>query len=205
MRCFRKWWIRQRRNAGRIGRNEIDLTLVPCLEQLAIGQAADQSRMNKSSEVHARNMTRGSVEAFEVPDRLLGEREVISEEPAAVLLGKEPVEAPLIIRKRADVQQVDDEQVSRLGALYPDRPGEEVHDRQVDVAHIVGGVVVLNEAARPVIGFDDEVVAWLHPSHHRNIRVPAVVNHVVVVSGCFRSILISLSVIRFCSFVRPLG
>jgi hypothetical protein len=38
-----------------------------------------------------------------------------------------------------------------------------MHDRQIDVAHVVGGIVVLDEAAGPVIGLDDEVVARLDP------------------------------------------
>jgi len=38
-----------------------------------------------------------------------------------------------------------------------------MHDRQIDVAHIVGGIVVLDEAAGPVIGLDDEIVARIDP------------------------------------------
>jgi hypothetical protein len=39
-----------------------------------------------------------------------------------------------------------------------DRTGEEVHDRKINVAHVVGRVVVLDEAAGPIVGFDNKVV-----------------------------------------------
>ena len=35
--------------------------------------------------------------------------------------------------------------------------------REIDVAHVVGGFVVLDEAAGPVVGLDHEVVAGLDP------------------------------------------
>lgn len=107
---------------------------------------------------------------------------MVGEKAAAVLLGEEAVEAPQAFLERADVEQVDDQQIARLGALDADRTGQEVHDRQVDVAHVVGGVVVLDEAAGPVIGLDDEVVAGIDPGNDRDVGVPAVVHHVIFVS-----------------------
>src|SRR6202022_2635204 len=56
-----------------------------------------------------------------------------------------------------------------------------MHNRQIDVAHVIGGIVVLDEAAGPVDGLDDEILAGLDPRHDRDVGVPAVVNHVVVV------------------------
>ena len=53
---------------------------------------------------------------------------------------------------------------------------------KVDVAHVVGGIVVLDEAAGPVVGLDDEVVAWVYPFDHRNVRMPAVVDLIVFIS-----------------------
>src|SRR6202171_3443090 len=106
---------------------------------------------------------------------------MIGEESAAVLLREEAVETPHTLLHRADVEQIDHQQIAGFGALHPDRAGQEMHDRQVDVAHVVGGIIVLDEAAGPVIGLDDEIVARTDPRHHRNVGMPAIVNHVVVV------------------------
>ena len=106
---------------------------------------------------------------------------MVGQEAAAILLGEEAVEAPLRFFHRTRIENIDHEQIARLRALDADRAGEEMHDRQIDVAHVVGRVVVLDEAAGPVIGLDDEVVAGLDPRHHRHIGVPAVVDLVVVI------------------------
>ena len=137
--------------------------------------------MDQAGEVHARHMAGVRVEARDIPDRFLRQREMIGEKAAAVLLGEEAVEAPQALRQRADVEQIDDQQIAGLGALDADRARQEVHDRQIDVAHVVGRLVVLDEAAGPVVGLDDEIVAGLDPGHHRDVGMPAVVDHVVLV------------------------
>ena len=172
---------RERRHAVRIGRDEIDLALVPGVEQLLVGQAADQARMDQARELHAGHVAGMGVEAGNVPDRFLRQRKVIGEESAAVLLGEESVEAPQALGQRADVEQIDHQEIAGLGALDADRAGQEVHDRQVDVADVIGEFVVLDEAAGPIIGLDDEVVARLDPRDHRDVRMPAVVDHRVLV------------------------
>ena len=173
--------IGEARHAGRIGRDQRGLALVPGRQQFRIGQTADQAGMDQAGEVHAGNVARRRVEALDVPDRFLRQREMIGQEAAAVLLGEEAVEAPQALLQRTDVEQVDHQQIAGLGALDADRAGQEVHDRQIDVAHVVGGIVVLDEAAGPVIGLDDEIVARLDPGHHRDVGMPAVVDHVVFV------------------------
>ncbi len=166
---------------GRIGRDQRGLALVPGRQQLRIRQAADQAGMNQAGEIHAGNVARRGVHALEVPDRLLRQREMIGQETAAVLLGEEAVEAPQALLQRSDIEQIDHQEIAGLGALDADRAGQEMHDRQVDVADVVGGIVVLDKAAGPVIGLDDEVVAGIDPRHHRNVGVPAIMDHVVFV------------------------
>ena len=83
---------------------------------------------------------------------------MVGEKAAAVLLREEAVEAPQALRQRADIEQVDDQQIAGFGAFDADRTGQEMHDDEVDVAHVVGRFVVLDEAAGPVIGLDDEIV-----------------------------------------------
>jgi hypothetical protein len=176
------WAVGANGGLARIGRDQRGFTLVPFREQLRIRQAADQAGMDQARKAHAGNVARRRVEALDVPDRFLRQREVIGQEAAAILLGEEAVEAPQALLQRTDVEQVDDQEVARLRALDADRAGEEMHDRQVDVAHVVGGIIVLDEAPGPVIGLYDEIVARIDPGHDRNIGMPAVVNHVVVVS-----------------------
>ena len=137
--------------------------------------------MDQAGEADAGHMARRGVKALDVPDRLLRQREVIGQEAAAVLLGEEAVEPPQALLQRADVEEVDHQEVTGLGALDADRAGQEVHDRKIDVSHVIGRIVVLDEAAGPVVGLDDEIVARLDPRHHRNVRMPAIVDHVVVV------------------------
>jgi hypothetical protein len=181
MRRRRERRIGKAGHAGRIGRNQRGLALVPFCEQLWIGQTADQAGMDQAGEADARHVARGRIEALDVPDRFLRQREVIGEEAAAVLLGEEAVEAPQALLQGTNVEQIDHQEIAGLGALDADRAGKKVHDRQIDVAHVVGGIVVLDEAAGPVIGLDDEIVARLDPRHHRDVRMPAVVHHVVLV------------------------
>ncbi len=119
---------------------------------------------------------------MEVPDRFLRLREMIGQEPAAVLLREEAVEAPGIVRECADIEEIHDQKIARFRTLDTNRAAEEMHDAQVDVAHVGSRVVVLDEAAGPVIAFDDEVLTRLDRGHHWNVRMPAVVDHVVFVS-----------------------
>jgi hypothetical protein len=137
--------------------------------------------MDETGEPDAGNVTTAGEHAFEVPDRLLRMREMLGQEAAAVLLGEESVEAPEAFRLRADVEQIDHQQVAGLGTLHADRTRQEMHRRQVDVADVVGAVVVLDEPAGPVVGLEDEVVAGLDPASHRHVRMPAVVDVLVLV------------------------
>ena len=84
--------------------------------------------MDETGEADAGDVTGMGIDARNVPDRFLRQREVVGEKAAAVLLGKEAVEAPGALRKDADVENIDDQQIARLGAVYPDRTGEEMHD-----------------------------------------------------------------------------
>src|SRR5438270_634944 len=86
-------------------------------------------RCSQPGKADAGHMARGRVEALDVPDRLLRQREMIGQKAAAVLLGEEAVEAPQALLQGTDVEQVDDQQVAGLGALDADRAGEEMHDR----------------------------------------------------------------------------
>ena len=172
---------RQRRHPVGIGGDERPLARIPGVEQLLVRQAADQSRMDEAGKIDAGHMPGMREHARNVPDRFLRLREMIGQEPAAVLLREEAVEAPEALRQRADIEQIDDQQIAGLGAFHPDRAGQEVHDREIDIAHVVRGFVVLDEAAGPVVGLDHEFVPRLDPGNDGNVGMPSIVDHVVLV------------------------
>ena len=183
VRGWRERCIGQRRHSRRVGRDQTGFTAVPGFQQLRIGQTADQSRMDQPGEVNPRHVTGTGEHAVDIPDRLLRLREMIGQKAAAILLREKSVEPPRIVRKRTDVEEVDHQKVARLRTLDADRTAEEMHDAEVDVAHVSGRFIVLDEPAGPVVALDDEILPRLHRGNHRNVRVPAVVDHVVVVSG----------------------
>ena len=115
--------------------------------------------MDQAGVVHAGDVTRTGEHAMKVPDRFLRQRKMLGQKAAAVFLREETVEAPQAVGLRADIEQIDHQQVAGLGALDADRARQIVHGRQVDVAHVIGTVVVLDITARPVEGLKDEIVA----------------------------------------------
>jgi hypothetical protein len=84
-------------------------------------------------------------------------------------------EAPLGILEPADVVDIDLQKIARLGALDRKGTAQVVHFGEIHVPDVVGGVVVLDLPAGPVVGLDPELVARLETLHHGNIRMPAVV------------------------------
>ena len=135
--------------------------------------------MDQARELDAGDVSGTRKHAVEVPDRLLCLWEMIGEKPAAVVAREEAVEAPLAFAEGADVEDVDHQQIAGLRPFDADRTAEKMHLGQIDVTHVLGVVVILDLSAGPVIALDDEVVARLDLRHHRNVRVPAVVDHVI--------------------------
>ena len=199
MRCGREWRIGQRRHAGRIGVYERLFAGVPRFEQFLVGQTADQTGMDEAGEPDPGDVPGMRVEARNIPDRLLRQREVVGEKAAAVLLGEEAVEAPRALGKDADVENIDNEEIARLGAVHADRPGQKVHNAQINVAHIVGQLIVLDETSGPIVGLHHEVFARLDPLDNGNVRVPPIVDHFVFV-GRFRKVNLHDRLGHFCSF-----
>ena len=138
--------------------------------------------MDEPGELHPRHMPTGGLLAGEIPDRLVGGGEPIGEETTAVVLGEDPgVTPPLpghgtaLLWHRPDVEDVDDQQVTGLGALDRERPRKLVHHGQVAVADIVGIVGVDDGAVEPFLGLHTEAVAGLHRGHGWDIGMPPVV------------------------------
>src|SRR5690606_38856195 len=80
-----------------------------------------------------------------------------------------------LLRDGADVEDVDDEQVAGLGALDRDGSAQHVAGREVDVAHVVGRVVVADLPVRPLPALDAELRAGTDGGGRRDVGVPPVV------------------------------
>jgi hypothetical protein len=176
----------QRRHPVGIGGDEGALPAVPARQQLRGGRGAHQAGMHDAGERDAGDVPgRGGLPG-EVPDHLVRVGELVGEEAAAVLLGEDAGVAPalpgqragVLLRDRPDVQDVDDQQVTRFGALHRERAAEHVHRGQRCVPDVVGGVVVVDGAVEPLPAVDPEAVAGTDGHLGRDVRVPPVVAEV---------------------------
>jgi hypothetical protein len=77
--------------------------------------------------------------------------------PPPFFFEKKPLNPHEFCGKYADVEDIDYQEIARLGTVDADRAAEEMHDAQVDVAHVGRGLVVLDEASGPVVALDDEI------------------------------------------------
>ena len=167
--------VGQAGHAG-VGINQFLLSGVPGFQHFVVWQAADQAGVDQARIAHAWHVTALGEHAMDVPDGLLGQWEVFGQEAAAVLLAEEAVEAPQAVLLGTDVQQVHHQQVTRFSTFDTNGAAEVVHRAQVDVTNIVSTVVVFDEATGPVEGLQDELIAWVDPARHGDVRVPAIVD-----------------------------
>src|SRR5262249_58620392 len=89
--------------------------------------------------------------------------------------------AGVLLRDRADIQDVHDEQVARLGALDGEGAAELVNGQQRGVQDVIGGIVVDDGSVEPFPTVDPEAVSRLDGGHRRNLRVPAVVAQLLLI------------------------
>ena len=79
----------------------------------------------------------------------------------AIASVKDAGEPPRPVLERLDVHDLHQQQIAGLGALHLERPREVVDPGEVDVADVVGAVVVLDLAAGPVQALDLDRLAVL--------------------------------------------
>ena len=100
---FRIGRQRERRNALRVGRDQLALALVPAGEEIVrSGAQPTMPGWVIAGEAHAGNMARSRVDAVDVPDRLPRLGEDVGQEAAAVLGGEDARVAPFVapLRRR---------------------------------------------------------------------------------------------------------
>src|SRR5690606_40235230 len=102
-------------------------------------------------------------------------------EDAGVAPGLAGEWAGVLLRQRSDVEDVDHEQVARLGTFDRERPAEGVHDRQRRVPYVVGGVVVVDLAVEPLPAVGPERLTGPNGRHRWDVRVPPVVTDLLLV------------------------
>ena len=142
-----------------------------------------QPRVHDAGVGDRRHVPRRRDPAAEVPDHLVGVGELLGEEPAAVLGCEHAGVAPalagqrprVLLRDRADIEDVDDEQVARFRARDGDRPAEHVHARKRRVENILGGVVVVDGTVEPLATVHAEDIARFDLDLGRDVRMPPVV------------------------------
>ena len=166
----------QRRDALGIGVEQLGFAAVPHVEHLAIRQTADQTGMDEARIFHPRHMARLGEHAVEIPDGFLCFGEMLGQETATVLFREKAVEPPEHLFLGADIQDVDHQQIARLGPFDADRAGEVMNLLEFHVAHVRGVIVVLDLTTCPVIGLDLEIIAGFDPDIYRNVRMPAVMD-----------------------------
>ena len=185
-----RWRVRRIGQAWypvRIGVDQCLLAGVPLIQQLLRGQAADQAGVHQADKLNAGDMAGLGIDAVEVPDGLAGFRIVLGKKAATVLFGEDAVEAPHLVGKGADVENVDHHQIARLCAFNGNRTAQVMHLGKVNVAHVFSAVIVTDLATGPVHALDDEVGAGLNSGNHGHVGMPTVMN-VVVFLGAFAQV-----------------
>src|SRR5450830_711111 len=130
--------------------------------------------MRQPGNTHARDVPRGRIQTFQVPDRLVGVGIIISQETAAVFLRKHARETNR--RHRFDIEQIDHQQVARFRAFDVERPRQRMRARQVDVPDVSDVVGVLDLCIEKIQRFNQYRFARLDRRQERQVGMPAVVS-----------------------------
>ncbi|KAH9841297.1 Thromboxane-A synthase, partial [Teratosphaeria destructans] len=161
-----------------VGGDELGLAGVPGVEDVGARGAAEDAWVDEAGEFDARDVAGGAVDAVEVPDgfgsgrpwtirgtvllvevggRGRGDLRLgvdLVEETPSVLLAEDPGEAPRLIFQGLYVLDLDQQDIAGLGGLDVEGTGQVMDAGEVDIAHVVGGVIVLDLAASPVDALD---------------------------------------------------
>lgn len=134
--------------------DQLPLPPVPLRQDLRRRGTPQDPGMDQTREAHPGQMAGAAEDALEVPDRLGGLWVDVVEKPATVFFGEDAGEAPGLVLKGLDVLDLDEQDVAWFGVFDLKGSAEVVDFSQVDVADVVGAVVVADLAAGPVDAFD---------------------------------------------------
>ena len=138
-------------------------------EQLVAGRQADRAHERGSGDADAGKVVGGGPAPGDVPVDLEGLGELVAEEPEPGYLDGVAVAVGF------DVEDLDVEQVARLGAVDVDGAGQGMHHVEVRSGDVVprGGGAQLS--VEGVTGLEDHLVAGVAVDHRWDVGVPAVV------------------------------
>src|SRR5215216_4777288 len=97
-----------------IGGDKFALTLVPLLQKLMAWRTPDESWMRNCRKANLWNMPRTGKDALAVPNGFSRLGEKVGQKSAAIGSGEDPGISPLISLQWSDIENVDDEYVTRL-------------------------------------------------------------------------------------------
>src|SRR5690625_87682 len=141
-------------------------------------------------------MPRGRGVAVEIPYRLIGVGKLVYEERSAIGFSEDPILAPaltgqrprVLLRQRAHIEDIDDEQIAGFGSGDRHRARKRVDLRDGRVSAVLGRVVVFNEAVKPLAAMHPECVSGLHVHGRGNIGMIAIMSEYLLVGERFRRV-----------------
>src|SRR5262245_30684997 len=122
-------WRCQRWDAIRVGGNESRLARIPPGEQFCGRRTANQAWMGQPGELDPLDMPRHCIDALQIPDGFFGLRIVLGEETTTVCFRKNTGETPGRRDKSTNIENIDDQNVSRLCPLDGNGPAQIMHLR----------------------------------------------------------------------------
>jgi hypothetical protein len=148
-----------------------DLVLAPpdLPHQLLRRRDADRARERIARHRDARQLRGSRVASVELPPDEVGAWEEIGEEAEAGQDCAEPEVAGV------DLEQLDDQDVARLGSLHVDRPRQEIL-REVEGEQILVDAVSPDLISRAERRVERDHVAGPHDGHRLDVRMPAIVS-----------------------------
>lgn len=172
----------QGRHPVRGGRDESRLAPVPAAQQLRRRRHPEEARVGDAGVPHPGQMPRRRLLAVKVPDGLGRVWIVVGEEAAGVVAVEYPRVPPTLpgyvaslLRDRAQVEDVEHQKIARFRPFHGEGAGQHVGNRQVDVANVVGRIIVTDLAVGPFPALDTHLGTRFDRRHGRDVRVPAVV------------------------------
>ncbi len=139
------------------------------LHQGPVGRQPDGAHERRPGDAQPRQVLGGGPAALDAPAGHVRVGEHVAQEPEAGHLHG------VAVAVRLDLQDLDLEQVARLGPVDVHRPGEGVDHVQVGRGHGLQGRLRPHLPVEGVAGAQHHLVAGVADDHRRDVRVPAVV------------------------------
>src|SRR5699024_2783266 len=141
-------------------------------------------------------MPRGRGVAVEIPYRLIGVGKLVYEERSAIGFSEDPRVAPALTaqpprclpRQRAHIDDIDDELIAGSGSGDCYRARQRADLRDGRVSDVLGGVVVFNDAVKPLSAVQSERVSGFHMHGRGNIGMIAIMSEYLLVGERFRRV-----------------